>query len=43
MPHRLKGELKKIIMQNKAASYDYGYSNEFESFEEFMGEFEAKQ
>lgn len=40
MPQRFKGELKKIMMQNKTNSYDYGSSNEFESFEEFMEEFE---
>ena len=42
MPQRFKGEIKKIMMQSKTANYDYGYSNEFESFEEFMGEFEVK-
>jgi len=42
MPQRFKGEIKKIMMQNKTTNYDYTSSNEFQSFEEFMEEFEAK-
>lgn len=42
MPQRFKGQLRKMMMNPKATVYDYKHETEFEDFNEFIREFEAK-